>query len=112
MEVRQLAVKDALALAGMVGKLKFRPKEESESVMQYGQAQLAMVVEACGEEAMAWLGSMVGMSGEEFAEQPAAVLVDVIEAIAAQEGARDFFSRVWGLVPKSFSSDSAGQTTP
>lgn len=112
MEVRHLAVKDAMVLARMFGRLKIRPKAEDESVMQYGQAILSMVVESCGDEALGWLGSMANMTPEEFGEQPASVLVEVIQAIMAQEGARDFFAKVWGLIPKSSNSVSPGPTTP
>ena len=111
MEVRNLAVKDAMALARMFLKLKFRPKAEDESTMLYGQAILTMVVENCGEEALAWLATMVNMTKEEFDEQPASAIVDTIQAIMAQDGAKDFFSRVWGLIPRSSSSASAGETT-
>jgi hypothetical protein len=111
MEVRQLAVKDAMALARMASRMKLRKAADNETVMEYGQAIISMVMDTCGDEALAWLGSMVGMSREEFSEQPAVAIVDVIQAIAAQDGARDFFSRVWGLIPKSSNFDWAGQTT-
>lgn len=112
MEVRELAVKDAMALARMFGKLKFEPKPEEQSLMEYGQGILLMALDRCGDEALAWLGSMVGMTKEQFEEEPAGCIVEVVEAIMAQEGARDFFGKVWGLVSKSSKTATTGPTTP
>lgn len=112
MEVRQLAVKDVFTLARMVGKLHLKPRDDGQSLMLYGQELLAEAVDKCGDDAMAWLADMAGMDAETFADRPAATVVDVIEAIVAQDGARDFFGKLWRLLPKSSSNDMAGQTTP
>lgn len=115
-EVRQLIVDDVFAVARMLSKvtkgaraelalaLSDKQKGKKAQPAELGMALFQSLFVEAEEDLKAWLASLVGKPKEEFAIMPATTLIDIIDALMAQEGIMDFFERVSQLVTKLESS--------
>lgn len=115
--VREFKAKDVKRLTKLLGKVKLPPTDEDARA--YGLAIIQTAVQSAADEVWEWLADMAGMKPGEFDEQPASAVIEVIEGIAKQESARDFFGRLAQVFGKasaktsgeSSASGTAGQTS-
>ena len=111
MQVRELTVKDVFAVTRMLGKVQL--PERKDDAQGYGIAIVFAALRDAEEDLKEWLADMVGKTKAEFEAMPPSAILDVIEGIMAQDGAKDFFVRLSKLLGSpSFSSGTAGQMTP
>lgn len=111
-EVRQLIVDDVFAVARMLSKvtkgaraelalaLSDKKKGLKAKPAELGMALFQSLFTESEEDLKAWLASLVGKTKEEFTAMPATTLIDIVDALMAQEGIMDFFERVSQLVTK------------
>jgi hypothetical protein len=113
MQVRELKVKDVFAITRMLSKVKLPQRTGDDQA--YGIAILLAALRDASDDIMAWMADMVQIKPEEFAELPAVTIIDVVEGIAGQAGAKDFFARLFKRLDtylgKLSVSDTAGQTS-
>lgn len=112
MQVREFKAKDVKRLTKLVGKVKL--PAANENAAEYGLAIIQTAVQEAADEVWDWLADMAGMKTAEFDEQPASSVLDVIDGIAKQESARDFFGRLGqmlgGITARSSGNGTDGQT--
>jgi len=94
----------------MLSKVKL--PERSGDAQSYGLAVILAALRDVGPDAMAWLADVAQVDSKDFETMPPTAVLDVAEAIAAQEEARDFFDRLLRLLGMSSKGATAGQTKP
>jgi hypothetical protein len=109
--VRELKVKDVFTITRMLAKVKLPQRTGDETT--YGIAILMAALRDASDDLMAWMADMSGMKSAEFAELPAASVLDTIEGIARQEGIKGFFDRLSAILDqaKNLGNDTAGPTS-
>lgn len=110
MEIRTLTVKDVFTLTRALSRVK--PPDNTGNAQQFGLSLILSAFRDAEDELIAWLADMAGVEKEDFATMPAAAVLEVIEAISQQEGAKDFFGRLSKLLGvRSSSPPTTGPTT-
>lgn len=113
MQVREFKAKDVKRLTKLLTSVKLPAPNEDASA--YGLAILQDALKGAADDLWAWLADMAGMEVSAFDELPASAVLDVVEAIAKQEGARDFFGRlgrmIGGITAKPSGNGTGGQTS-
>lgn len=106
-EVRAFTVQDTFTATTMLSKVTKGARVELALALsskkkvdptEVGMALFQSMFLETQEEMKSWLADLIGKSKDEFLAMPAMTILDVIEAIAKKEDAKDFFERVSRLV--------------
>lgn len=89
MEIRALQIGDLFTISQMLGKAK----ATGEKLTSPAELWLLLTEEAA-DDFLAWVASLAGKEVKEFQTMPAAVLLDIVEKLAEQEGFEDFLSGI------------------
>jgi len=121
-------VKMISAIAGKAGKdlrtafsssstdVSGMSEAEKEAVAHEQGIELMMFIidrcfDAVEDQLKAWFASLCGMKKDEFLALPADSVLDVVDQIVTQDGAKDFFSKAYQLYKKmnGFASSTNGK---
>jgi len=117
-KVRELTTADVGQVARMFGKAtRATQKELVKQGQDLSMMTLVLALLEVTDDMNEWAADLIGVDVEEFKAMPATTILDIIEQLGAQEGARDFFARasrmaggVWKKLSTQFSIDTAGLT--
>ena len=128
MEIRELKAKDVRTIARILGKLKSSSvndlvvmmESDKTDPMRVGLSIFHLVAAEAADDIYEWLAGLVGMTVEEFNEQPFDAPIEIVRALAARRGIADFFAQATRRAgndssPGSTTSsnpDTDGQTAP
>jgi hypothetical protein len=107
MNIRDLTVNDVFTVARIIGKVTRGAQVQllaaitgkgKTNPMQVGFAVVQGLMLDAESDVKALLADLAGMTVEEFAAQPAAVVFDIVEALMNKEDAKAFFAKVSSLL--------------
>jgi hypothetical protein len=116
--VRELTTEDVSRVAKMFGKATRATQEQiAKQGTNLSMVTLLLALLEAEDDMKAWAADLIGATVEDFKAMPASTLLDIVDQLSAQEGARDFFARAsrmasaaWKQLSTRFSVATAGQT--
>ena len=118
--IRNLQVQDVFTTARILAKVAKGSRMQIAGIlagrkadpMEAGMLVLGALFTEAEDDVKSLLADLSGRSPDEFAQAPAAELLDVVEQVLMQPDIRDFFGRVSRLVNLTGGSSSSTPSMP